>query len=92
METHVRRLALGCAGAGDEVTVITHQFGDAPPEERAGRVRVLRFPPWLGSLSVALSGTTLSAAGCAWFRGHPGGAARKTRNTATREMSHPDHD
>jgi glycosyltransferase involved in cell wall biosynthesis len=49
VETHVRHLALGCAEAGDEVTVITHQFGAAPPEERAGRVRVLRFPPWFGS-------------------------------------------
>jgi uncharacterized membrane protein len=45
-----------------------------------------------GSFSVALSGTTLSTAACAWFRGHPGGAARGNRNTASREMSHPDHD
>jgi len=44
VETHVRRLALGFAEAGEQVTVITHQFGGARAEEWDGKVRVLRFP------------------------------------------------
>jgi glycosyltransferase involved in cell wall biosynthesis len=44
VETHVRRLAEGCAEAGDDVVVLTHQVSGSPPEERIGPVRVLRFP------------------------------------------------
>jgi glycosyltransferase involved in cell wall biosynthesis len=44
VETHVRRLAEGCAAAGDDVVVLTHRVSGAPPEERIGAVRVLRFP------------------------------------------------
>ncbi|HTX27851.1 MAG TPA: glycosyltransferase family 4 protein [Streptosporangiaceae bacterium] len=44
IETHVRRLAEGFAGTGEQVTVITHQCGGAPAEEWDGEVRVLRFP------------------------------------------------
>jgi glycosyltransferase involved in cell wall biosynthesis len=44
VETHVRRLAQGCAAAGDRVTVLTHQFRGSPAEEFVDGVRVLRFP------------------------------------------------
>jgi glycosyltransferase involved in cell wall biosynthesis len=44
VETHVRRIAQGCAAAGDEVTVLTHRCGDEVSEESVGAVRVLRFP------------------------------------------------
>lgn len=44
VETHVRRLAHGFAEAGEQVTVVTHQFGDARAEEWDGKVRLLRFP------------------------------------------------
>jgi glycosyltransferase involved in cell wall biosynthesis len=44
LETHVRRLAEGCAEAGDDVVILTHQVHGSPPEERIGAVRVLRFP------------------------------------------------
>jgi glycosyltransferase involved in cell wall biosynthesis len=44
VETHVRRLARGCAASGEEVTVLTHRTGDEPAEERVDSVRVLRFP------------------------------------------------
>jgi len=44
VETHVRHLAEGCAEAGDDVVVLTHQVSGSPPEERIGPVRVLRFP------------------------------------------------
>jgi 1,2-diacylglycerol 3-alpha-glucosyltransferase len=44
VETHVRRLAHGFAEAGEQVTIITHQFGGARAEERDGEVRLLRFP------------------------------------------------
>lgn len=44
VETHVRRIAEGCAAAGDEVTVLTHQTGDLPAVGRIGPVQVLRFP------------------------------------------------
>ena len=44
VQTHVRRLAEGCASSGDQVTVLTHQQGDRPAEEWMGQVRVLRFP------------------------------------------------
>jgi glycosyltransferase involved in cell wall biosynthesis len=53
LETHVKALADGCAAAGDQVTVLTHQAGDAAggpaaddvvTGEWAGAVRVLRFP------------------------------------------------
>ena len=60
VETHVRRLAQGCAGAGDQVTVLTHQVGDAPVDEWIGAVRVLRFPLTVSSrnypLALSLSG------------------------------------
>jgi glycosyltransferase involved in cell wall biosynthesis len=44
VETHVRQLADGCGEAGDHVTVLTHQVGDASVDEQIGAVRVLRFP------------------------------------------------
>jgi 1,2-diacylglycerol 3-alpha-glucosyltransferase len=44
LEKHVRRLAEGCAEAGDQITVLTHQVEGSPPEEWIGPVRVLRFP------------------------------------------------
>ena len=52
VETHVRRLAQGCAEAGDDVTVLTHQVDGSPVDEWIGAVRVRRFP-----LTVS-SGTT----------------------------------
>lgn len=59
VETHVRRLVQGCAAAGDEITVLTHQSGGAVAE-RVDSVRVLRFPLTVRSttypLSLALSG------------------------------------
>jgi glycosyltransferase involved in cell wall biosynthesis len=44
VERHVQRLSQGCVGAGDEVTVLTHQIDGSPAEEWIGGVRVLRFP------------------------------------------------
>ena len=44
VETVVQRLADGCAEAGDQVTVLTHQIESSPAEERMCPVRVLRFP------------------------------------------------
>ncbi len=45
LETHVKALADGCAAAGDQVTVLTHQASDdLAADEWAGAVRVLRFP------------------------------------------------
>jgi 1,2-diacylglycerol 3-alpha-glucosyltransferase len=44
VEKHVARLAQGCAEAGDDVTVLTHQFGHSPADEWIGAVRVRRFP------------------------------------------------
>jgi glycosyltransferase involved in cell wall biosynthesis len=44
VETHVHRLAYGCAEAEDRVTVLTHQLDDSPREEWTNNVRVLRFP------------------------------------------------
>jgi glycosyltransferase involved in cell wall biosynthesis len=55
VETHVRRIAQGCATAGDEVTVLTHQAGDQASEESAGAVRVLRFPLTVRSATYPLS-------------------------------------
>lgn len=44
VEAHVQRLAEGCARAGDEVTVLTHQVDAACADEMIGAIRVLRFP------------------------------------------------
>jgi glycosyltransferase involved in cell wall biosynthesis len=55
VETHVRRLAEGCAAAGDQVTVLTHQPGGLPAEELTGPVRVLRFPLTVGLANYPLS-------------------------------------
>jgi glycosyltransferase involved in cell wall biosynthesis len=50
LETHVKALADGCAAAGDQVTVLTHQADDGLATddlmtgESGGAVRVLRFP------------------------------------------------
>jgi glycosyltransferase involved in cell wall biosynthesis len=49
VETHVRHLAEGCAQAGDQVTVLTHQVGDSRSEERIGEVQICRFPPTVSS-------------------------------------------
>jgi 1,2-diacylglycerol 3-alpha-glucosyltransferase len=43
VEKHVAHLAQGCVEAGDDVTVLTHQFGHSPAYERIGAVRVRRF-------------------------------------------------
>ena len=55
VETHVRRLAQGCAEAGDRVTVLTHQVGASPVDEWMGPVRVLRFPLTVSSRTYPLS-------------------------------------
>lgn len=55
VETHVERLAHGCAEAGDEVTVFTHQFDRSPAYERIGTVRVRRFPLTVNSRTYPLS-------------------------------------
>jgi glycosyltransferase involved in cell wall biosynthesis len=55
VETHVRRLAEGCAEAGDEVTVLTHQVEGAPASDRIGAVRVRRFPLTVNSRNYPLS-------------------------------------
>lgn len=44
VETHVRRLAQGCAAAGDEVTIFTHRFDGSPLDEWDNAVRVRRLP------------------------------------------------
>jgi len=44
VQTHVHHLAQGCANAGDDVTILTHQAGHSPAEDYVGKVRVLRFP------------------------------------------------
>jgi len=48
VQTHVHHLAQGCANAGDEVTILTHQTGNAPAEDHVGKVRILRFPLTVG--------------------------------------------
>ena len=55
VETHVQRLAQGCAEAGDQVTVLTHQFGVSPVDECIGAVRVRRFPLTVSSANYPLS-------------------------------------
>jgi glycosyltransferase involved in cell wall biosynthesis len=55
VQTHVRQLAEGCAAAGDDVTVLTHQHGTEPAEEVEGGVRVLRFPRTVRSAAYPLS-------------------------------------
>jgi len=42
VEKHVRQLAEGCADAGDEVTVVTHQVGSAPADLATGGRRDVR--------------------------------------------------
>ena len=56
LETHVRRLAQGCAAAGEQVTVLTHhQVSSSPTEEWIDAVRVLRFPLTVSSLNYPFS-------------------------------------
>lgn len=55
VETHVRRIAEACAVAGDDVTVLTHATGAAPPKEYTGAVRVLRFQETVRSARYPLS-------------------------------------
>lgn len=56
VETHVRRLAQGCAEAGDQVTIVTHQLtGGAAADEWIDAVRVRRFPVRAGSRSYPFS-------------------------------------
>ena len=55
VETHVRRLAQGCAEAGDNVTVLTHQVGGTPADEWIDAVRVLRFPLTVNSRNYPFS-------------------------------------
>jgi glycosyltransferase involved in cell wall biosynthesis len=55
IETHVRRVAQGCAEAGDDVTVYTHQIDGSPADEWVGAVRVRRFPLTVRSATYPLS-------------------------------------
>ena len=55
VETHVRRLALGCVEAGDRVTILTHEVRNSPADEWVGPVRVLRFPLTVRSRNYPLS-------------------------------------
>jgi glycosyltransferase involved in cell wall biosynthesis len=55
VETHVRHLAQGCAEAGDDVTVLTHQVDGSPVDEWIGAVRVRRFPLTVSSLTYPFS-------------------------------------
>jgi glycosyltransferase involved in cell wall biosynthesis len=55
VETHVQRLAQGCARVGDTVTVFTHQVDDSPKDEVIDNVRVRRFPLTLSSQNYPLS-------------------------------------
>ncbi len=55
IETHVRRVAQGCAEAGDDVTVFTHQVDGSPADEWIGAVRVRRFPLTVRSATYPLS-------------------------------------
>jgi glycosyltransferase involved in cell wall biosynthesis len=55
VETHVQRVAQGCAAAGDKVTILTHQFDGSPLDEMVGAVRVRRFPLTLNSETFPLS-------------------------------------
>jgi glycosyltransferase involved in cell wall biosynthesis len=55
VETHVRSLAQGCAQAGDDVTVLTHQIDDSPADEWIDGVRILRFPMTVGLRNYPLS-------------------------------------
>ena len=55
VETHVRRVAQGCAAAGDEVTILTHRFDGSSLDEWDGAVRVRRFPLTVSSETFPLS-------------------------------------
>lgn len=55
VETHVRRLARGCAEAGDEVTVLTHLADDFLADEWIDTVRVRRFPRTVGTRNYPFS-------------------------------------
>lgn len=56
VETHVRHLAQGCAEAGDQVTIITHQLTDgAAADEWIDAVHVRRFALTAGSRSYPFS-------------------------------------
>ena len=55
VETHVRRIAQGCAEAGDQVTVLTHHVDGSPSDEWVGGVRVRRFPLTVSSRYYPLS-------------------------------------
>lgn len=55
IETHVRRVAQGCAEAGDDVTVFTHQVDGSPVDECIDAVRVRRFPLTVRSRNYPLS-------------------------------------
>jgi glycosyltransferase involved in cell wall biosynthesis len=65
VETHVQRLAEGCAEAGDDVVILTHQVSGSPPEERVGPLRVLRFP-----LAVTASNYQVSPGLSRYLRSH----------------------
>ncbi len=67
VETHAGRLAQGCAEAGDQVTVLTHQVGGSPVDEWMGGVRVLRFPLTVSSLNYSFSVNLLR-----YLRSHTG--------------------
>jgi glycosyltransferase involved in cell wall biosynthesis len=55
VEMHVRRIAQGCAEAGDDVTVLTHQVDSSPVDEWMDAVRVRRFPLTVNSRNYPLS-------------------------------------
>ncbi|MGH3840177.1 MAG: glycosyltransferase family 4 protein [Pseudonocardiaceae bacterium] len=59
VETHVQRIASGCAEAGDEVTILSHEVRGCPADERIGPVRVLRFPLTVHAANYPLSWSLL---------------------------------
>lgn len=65
VETHVQHIACGCAEAGDEVTVLSHEVAGCAADERIGPVRVLRFP-----LTVDFANYPLSRSLIRYLRSH----------------------
>jgi glycosyltransferase involved in cell wall biosynthesis len=55
VETHVRRLAEGCAASGDDVMVLTHRTNGLARSESIGPVRVRRFPLTVRSAAYPVS-------------------------------------
>src|SRR5579859_7243739 len=55
VETHVSRIARGCAEAGDQITVLTHEVAGSPRNEWLDGVRIRRFPLTFNSTNYAIS-------------------------------------